>query len=190
MEANGITPQTMSPEQAQRFVDSVKRSTDPRIRDYNLGIFDARLTTLFVDWGAALNRSDMNASADEQAVVWERLYEQVCQLLRKYGTENGFGRADFLVVDDNYGWREVRIDVHHPRMLAPQIVTQLRSLLKSDPGWQISVAVHVPGTKPAWPAMGLKIRTNEIIDGLQRQYLPEPYRSFRYEGSRPGTEDE
>jgi hypothetical protein len=36
--------------------------------------------------------------------------------------------------------------------------------------------------------MGLTIRAHEIIDGLQRQYFPEPYRSFRYEGSRPGTE--
>jgi hypothetical protein len=39
MDANGVTPQTMSPEQAQRFVDSVKRSADPTIRNYNLGIF-------------------------------------------------------------------------------------------------------------------------------------------------------
>jgi hypothetical protein len=133
----------------------------------------------------------MNAPEDdEQASVWELLYEQVCALLKIYGIENGFGEADFLVVDDNYGWREVHIEVHRLRMLAPPIIVELQSLLQSFPGWQISVAVHVPGTKPDWPPMGLKIRGHEIVDGLRRQYFPEPYRSFRYEGSRVGTEDD
>jgi hypothetical protein len=31
------------------------------------------------------------------------------------------------------------------------------------------------------------MRPHETIDGLRREYLPEPYRNYRYEGSRPGT---
>jgi hypothetical protein len=38
--------------------------------------------------------------------------------------------------------------------------------------------------------MGLYIRAHEIIDGLRREYFPEPYRSYQYDGSRPGTEDD
>ena len=29
------------------------------------------------------------------------------------------------------------------------------------------------------------IGNNEIIDGLQRQYFPEEYKTIEYEGSRP-----
>jgi hypothetical protein len=35
----GIPSEEMTPEQAQKFLDRVKRSADPRIRDYNLRIY-------------------------------------------------------------------------------------------------------------------------------------------------------
>jgi hypothetical protein len=35
--------------------------------------------------------------------------------------------------------------------------------------------------------MGNTIRRHEIIDGLQRQYLPTRFRNFEIPGSRPGT---
>jgi hypothetical protein len=75
-------------------------------------------------------------------------------------------------------------------MLAPDIISRLQSLLHERSVWQISVAVHVPGTKPGWPVMGLTIRRHEIVDGLRRNYFPEPYRNFHYKGSRPGTEED
>ena len=130
------------------------------------------------------------AEDDEQWNTWDRFYQAVRDVLKTFGVEDNFGHGDYLVVDDNYGWRETHIEVHNLKMLAPQIVAQLQSLLSESSAWQISVAVHIPCTKPAWPPMGLKIRAHEIIDGLQRQYLPEPYRSFHYAGSRPGTEDD
>ena len=128
--------------------------------------------------------------SDEQWKAWDKFYEAVREVLKEYGIEDHFGHGDYLVVDDNYGWRETHIEVHRLKMLAPHIVAKLQSLLSASDAWRISVAVHVPGTKPAWPPMGLTIRAHEIIDGLQRQYLPEPYRSFRYEGSRPGTDND
>ncbi len=130
----------------------------------------------------------MQLEDEEQVRTWEHFYKSVCDVLRRFGAENHFGEADYLVVDDNYGWRETHVEVHSLKMLAPDVIAQLRSLLAKDRTWQISVAVHVPGTKPNWPVMGLTIRAHEIIDGLQRQYFPEPYRSFQYDGARPGTE--
>jgi hypothetical protein len=130
----------------------------------------------------------MDEGHDEQAETWEHVYTKVCEILSRFGTEDPLGHADYLVVEDNYGPREVHVEVHNLKMLAPEIVTLLRNLTKQVQDWQISVAVHVPGTKPHWPVMGLTIRRHEIIDGLQRQFLPEPYRSFHYEDSRPGGE--
>jgi hypothetical protein len=39
----------------------------------------------------------------------------------------------------------------------------------------------------AWPPMGVTIRSQEMIDGLQRQYLPPEFQDFKIPGSRPGT---
>jgi len=36
--------------------------------------------------------------------------------------------------------------------------------------------------------MGLYIRPHEIIDALQRQYLPAEFQTVEYEGARRGTE--
>jgi hypothetical protein len=46
MQANGIRPESMTPEQARIFVDSVKRSTNPAIRDFNLNIYRRELRYL------------------------------------------------------------------------------------------------------------------------------------------------
>jgi hypothetical protein len=132
----------------------------------------------------------MDSEDDEQTNAWERFYARVRNVLRAFGSENHFGKADYLVLDDNYGWRETHIEVHHLKMLAPAIISQLQALLPADRSWQISVAVCVPDRTPDWPVMGLTIRSHEIIDGLKRQYFPEPYRSFHYTGSRPGTEND
>ena len=38
MSSNGIAPEKMTSSQARAFVDSIRQSTDPRIRDFNLSI--------------------------------------------------------------------------------------------------------------------------------------------------------
>lgn len=124
----------------------------------------------------------------EQAVSWNCVYTDVSRLLEDVGIENDFGKADYLLIDDNYGFRETNIEIHNLRMLEPKLIARLRGALHGVRDWQISIAIHVPGTEGIWPAMGLLVRRSEIIDGLQRQYFPEPYRSFQYEGARSGTE--
>jgi hypothetical protein len=54
--------------------------------------------------------------------------------------------------------------------------------------WEIMVAVSIPGPGELWPDMGLTVRSQEIIDGLQRGYFPVEFRDLAYEGSRPGTD--
>ena len=39
LERNNVQPEAMTPAQAQSFVDQIKRSSDPRIKDFNLRIF-------------------------------------------------------------------------------------------------------------------------------------------------------
>jgi hypothetical protein len=56
----------------------------------------------------------------------------------------------------------------------------LQRLLADAPGWEILVAIDVPGTERTWPRMGLVVRRDEIIDNLRRDVLPEPYRSLSF----------
>ena len=122
-----------------------------------------------------------------QARDWLALYRKVLKILRQFGTEDHFGNADYLLVDDNYGWRKHIIEIHKLRMLDPKLVKQLRSLLDDLDNWDIVIAVDIPGTEATWPPMGLIIRKHELIDGLQRNFLPAEFQSVVFEGSRPGT---
>jgi hypothetical protein len=70
-------------------------------------------------------------------------------------------------------------------MVRPVVVKSLQKLLQGYPNWDIAIAVASPEKENAWPAMGLTIRDDEIIDGLQRQYFPKEFQTIVYEGSRP-----
>jgi hypothetical protein len=123
----------------------------------------------------------------EQERTWGILYAKILKILHEFGTENQFGKGDYLVAADNYGWPRHTIEIHKLHMLQPAIVNQLQALLREFAGWEIVVAVDVPGTENLWPRMGLTIRAHEIIDDLQRQYLPVETQHIQYEGSRVGT---
>ncbi|NVO15470.1 MAG: hypothetical protein HXX10_15680 [Rhodoplanes sp.] len=124
---------------------------------------------------------------DEQARLWAELYDRIAAVLQRHGTEDPHARADYFVFDDNWGGPEQRVEINNLAMLRPPIVKELQGLLREYPDWKIVVAVDVRGKETEWPPMGLIVRAHEIIDGLQRQYLPEAFRDLRYEGSRPGT---
>jgi hypothetical protein len=119
--------------------------------------------------------------------IWTKLYRRIVNLLRRYGKEDAIGEGDFWVVDDNYGWRRHTVYVNNLKLLSPNIVASLRSFLDNLPDWAIVLSLDVPGKEKSWPPMGVTIRKHEIIDGLQREYLPESFRTFVIPGSRPGT---
>ena len=119
--------------------------------------------------------------------IWEDLYKRVLDLLSRYGKESATGDGDFLVVDDNYSWRRQIVNIFTLKMLTANIIAELRSLLDKLPDWEIVYALDIPGKEKEWPPMGVTIRKKEIIDGLQRKYLPDSFRSFVIPGSRPGT---
>jgi len=129
----------------------------------------------------------VDTDKEKQSRSWELLLVRVREALNRFGKEDYLGHGDYLVVDDNYGRRRVTVEIHNLKMLDPDIVKALRSLLFDLPDWEIVVAVDVPGKKALWPVMGLTIRAHEIVDGLQRRYFPKQFQAITYAGSRPGT---
>jgi hypothetical protein len=116
----------------------------------------------------------------EQTRVWGVLYDQIRETLQQFGTENYLGDADYLIVDDNYGFYQHRIEIHKLHMLRPVVAKSLQTLLRQFPDWEIVIAVDMPGKEAAWPRMGLTIRSDEIADDLQRQYLPREFQNIHY----------
>lgn len=135
-----------------------------------------------------MTESDIPDDDDpEQYDAWEALHERITKVMHAFGVEDHFGDGDYLIVDDNYGWRQHKIELQKLHILRPEIVVLLQQTLEDYPDWQIVMAVDVPGTEETWPLMGVAIRKHEIIDGLRREYLPAEYRTLAYPGSRPGT---
>ena len=117
----------------------------------------------------------------EQESDWGALYERISEVLRQFGAEDHFGNADYLLVGDNYGWRRHTIEIHKLHMLRPAIVKALQPLLRELSAWEIVIAVDIPGTENKWPPMGLIIRSNTIVDELQREYLPSEFKDVQYQ---------
>jgi len=87
---------------------------------------------------------------DKQWEEWEGLYAGIKGVLEKWGIEDHFGKADYLVVDDNYGTHRQKIEIHNLKMLDPAIVIALRRLLSRYPAWEIVIVVDIPGEE-SWP---------------------------------------
>jgi hypothetical protein len=122
----------------------------------------------------------------EQYREWSLLYDAIRETLQRFGEEDDGGeRRDYLLVDDNLGLWQHKIETSNLEMVRPVVVKLLRQLLIGYPNWEIVIAVGNPGKEKIWPAMGLVIRDDEIIDGLQRQYFPQEFQTIEYEGSRP-----
>jgi hypothetical protein len=123
---------------------------------------------------------------DDQVAQWESLFAKVHQILDPHGSEDPFAKGDFFVLDDNWGTKELRVEVSNLALLEPAVINSLRRILDEFSGWKIVVVVDVPHKE--WPPMGLIIRRSEVVDGLQRQFLPSEFGRIFYEKSRLGTD--
>jgi hypothetical protein len=125
--------------------------------------------------------SDLDARQERE---WKTLNDRITETLDRFGMLNPVGKGDYWLLDDNWGnWRQ-EIEIQNLNLLQPHVINLLQALLQGYPDWEITVRVDVPGTENVWPAMGVIIHDDEIIDDLQREYLPQEFRSIAYEGSK------
>lgn len=117
-----------------------------------------------------------------QEQEWITLYERVGDALRRLAQENAFDREDYWILDDNWGRQRHEIEIRNLNLLQPHIIKSLQSLVSDYPEWEISIGVDVVEKYKGWPEMGVIVRHDEIVDGLQRQYLPQELQTIAYEG--------
>jgi hypothetical protein len=126
----------------------------------------------------------------EELKVFETLRDRTDSLLERFGKPDykpSQSPGDFSLHGDYGGYPEVVVFAGNLKMLRPHVIIALQELIKEFPGWQITVTVAVRGHYEDWPNMGLYVRPNEVIDGLQRQYFPKEFQDLAYEGARQGN---
>jgi hypothetical protein len=114
---------------------------------------------------------------DLEAAMFEKLYQEAFNLMSRFGRHDGPGTGDYYILADYWGHPQLLINMNLS-LLRADVVDALRSLLTARPGWEIVFSLFEPGTETTWPPMGVRIRREEVLDGLKREFLPEPYRSF------------
>lgn len=129
----------------------------------------------------------MTGNGDEreerQEREWAALHSKIVTVLDKFGRGNRAGPddCDYWLVDDNWGWWRHQLEVQNLNLLRPEVIRLLQQLLVDFPDWEITVRADDRDYDAKWPGMGIAIVPGRIIDDLQRDYLPESIRSFRYD---------
>jgi hypothetical protein len=112
------------------------------------------------------------------------LHDRIAETLDRFGKIDACGRGDYWLVDEDLGLYRQKLEVQNLSLLEPHIIKSLQALLAGYPDWEIMFRIAVLGKEDVWPAMGVIIHDDEIIDDLQREYLPEAFRGIVYEGSK------
>ena len=116
---------------------------------------------------------------------WRELYDRIKSVLRQFGVDHEAGAGDYSVVDDVIDPNTHLVEVNKLHMLRPEVMKSLQRVLVGFPDWQIKVFVLAPNEKTIIsPDDGLLLRSDGIVDTLDRTLLPAKYHGLQYEGSR------
>lgn len=116
---------------------------------------------------------------------WQILHDRITETLNRFGKGDALGKGDYLLVDDNWGPQWHQLEFQNLYLLQPAVINALQALLVDYPEWKITICASVMAPRSMWPPFDLTIRFDEIIDDLPREYLPEQFQHFVYEGAHP-----
>ncbi len=119
---------------------------------------------------------------------WQILHDRITIVLDPFGEKNHIRKGDYWLVDDNYGWESHIMEVQNLDLFRPEIIGLLQQELSLYPGWDIRMGVDVVGKEKEWPGMGIIIYPDEVIDELQRDYLPDRFRNLIFGTIEPPPE--
>ena len=98
---------------------------------------------------------------------WKRLYDALVVTCKRFGDENAFGRADFWVVDDDYGDHNQKLCVTSLTFLTPEVALAIQQCIRETglSGAQVMVQLEL------WryggdqvPPEGLIVKADEITE--------------------------
>ncbi len=111
-------------------------------------------------------------------IIWKKLFDEAEAVLKDFAHEGIIGEKDYWLVDEDWGWDVLQIEL--PLSLAwPPIAKKLQLILERHPDWRITI--RLAGRPQGWPGMGIVISRDKIIDDLKREYFPELLRSLTFD---------
>jgi hypothetical protein len=113
--------------------------------------------------------------------IWQSLNDKATKALDAFGVKDYRGRADYWIIDDDWGPDLLQVEVKNLRLLRRDAIGALKRVLDNYPGWQIAVQVFARENEPPLPPMGLLISNRQVFDDLKREYLPPEFRQLTYE---------
>ena len=123
--------------------------------------------------------------AESEWAEFSNLYKSIDLRMKSFEIENNIKKHEYSIYDGDNG-SQIKVSVSDLRYIKESLVEKLRSVMLDFPQREIVYTVLSPAKDTVWPDMGLLIRKDIIIDGLQRQYFPPEYQAITYTGSRPG----
>jgi hypothetical protein len=114
--------------------------------------------------------------------IWQSVHDKATAALDAFGTKDYRGRADYWIVDDDWGPDLLQAEINNPRMLQRDAIGALKRVLDAYPEWQIIVRVFARKGEAPLPQMGLLISDGRVFDHLKRGYLPAEFQQLTYEG--------
>ncbi|HKC45205.1 MAG TPA: hypothetical protein VKC64_15360 [Burkholderiales bacterium] len=113
---------------------------------------------------------------DEQSRQWGELYAQLKSLLLSHGKESPFGRADFWLIDDNWGGNLHKVSVFDIGFLTPEFVEKVQNLLRRPPfeNWGVMFALeleHHGEPVRTIPPGGIVVYVDRIDETWDRERL-------------------
>jgi hypothetical protein len=88
--------------------------------------------------------------------------------------------AYWLSDEHDPGWYIQFVTFRDLRLLRPETLTALQSLLADYDDWVIEVRVSCPDEREDWPEMVVEIDRDRIVDRLRHDLLPEHIRELRF----------
>jgi hypothetical protein len=119
---------------------------------------------------------------ERQAQEWEDLLLLIKEVLERLVRQHVLGKDDYWLLQENWGNFRHEIEIQSLQLFKPHVIKLLQASLSGFPDWEISIGLDVMSKFTGLPPMGVIVRDDEIIDGLQRQYLPKEFHDLVYEG--------
>jgi hypothetical protein len=118
--------------------------------------------------------------------AWQLLYERILKALRPYGDDDAFGDKEYWVSDQIWSTKQQKVNFNVFPLLHPSVVEALRrTLTQGFEDWEIVVCIDPTPTPTGYPERtGFLIRAHEIVDGINRDWLPEEWREVTYPNMR------
>lgn len=111
-------------------------------------------------------------------IIWKKLYDKADAILKEYSSKYTIGDDGYWIVDDDWGWDILQIELTLD-LLRSDVVKSLQRALAEFPDWTITLRADLRGLKNA-PGMGLFVYPDRIVDDLKRDHLPPKFRDISF----------